>query len=124
MLHGSGYKLLSVDVGLGRIVCGGEEGIVWTWNFASALELEQKLRATRARWLEDERKRNPQEMNIKNRGNGQCSVAAEKNQIRGDGNIGHNRRRISRFKKLFRMLMYVYSCNVKMFSSKSMCHSL
>lgn len=101
MVLGINYYLLMLALIV--LFVEGKKALYGPGILRQHLNLEQKLCATGARWLEDERKRKPQEMNIKNRGNGQCSIAAEKNQIRGDRDIAHNRHRISRFKKLFRM---------------------
>lgn len=97
MLHGFGPNLFSVDVGLDRIVCGGEEGIVRVWNFSQALEIEQRIRSLRGLRLENRMRRRKlqTDMSTKNVRNGQCLVAALKNQSGGDRSSWHTRRRVS-----------------------------
>lgn len=97
MLHGFGCNLFSVDVGPDRIVCGGEEGVVRIWNFSQALEIEKRVRALRGLRLENRMRRCKLqiEMSSKTGRSDQCSVAAQKNQIGGDRNSWHNRRRVS-----------------------------
>ncbi|OIT22962.1 PREDICTED: F-box/WD-40 repeat-containing protein At5g21040-like [Nicotiana attenuata] len=97
MLHGFGSNLFAVDVGSNRIVCAGEEGVVRIWNFSQALEIEQRVQALRGLRLENRvrRRKHQLEMNGKGRRGDQCSFAAKKNQIDGDRNSWHNRRRMT-----------------------------
>ncbi|KAG9157278.1 hypothetical protein Leryth_004940 [Lithospermum erythrorhizon] len=97
MLHGFGSNLFSVDIGLDRIVCGGEEGVVKIWNFSEALEIEQRVRKLRGLRLENRmrRRRLQFDMTSKSARGEQCTVVARKNQITGDGISWHNKRRVS-----------------------------
>nr|GME11254.1 F-box/WD-40 repeat-containing protein At5g21040-like [Ipomoea batatas] len=97
MLHGFGSNLFAVDIGLDRIVCGGEEGAVRIWNFSQALEIEQRVRALRGLRLENRMRRRKLQSNMNSKGSrsDQCSVAAKKNQINGDRNSWQNKRRVS-----------------------------
>lgn len=98
MLHGFGPNLFSVDIGVDRIVCGGEEGVVRIWNFSQALEIEKRVRALRGMRLENRMRRRKLQKEIENKGGrtDQCSMSA-KSQMNGDRNgIWHNRRVLSR----------------------------
>ncbi|KAL5576018.1 hypothetical protein UlMin_017717 [Ulmus minor] len=99
MLHGFGSNLFSVSIGADRIVCGGEEGVVRIWNFSQALEIEQRVRASRAIRSEHRMRRRKLrlEMNGKGGRSDQCSVAAsKKNSINGERNgVWHNKRGMS-----------------------------
>lgn len=87
MLHGFGPNLFSVDIGVDRIVCGGEEGVVRIWNFSQALEIEKRVRALRGIRLENRMRRRKLQKEIENKGGrtDQCSIAA-KNQMNSDRN--------------------------------------
>lgn len=104
MLHGFGSNLFGVDIGLDRIVCGGEEGVVRIWNFSQALETERRARALRGIRLENRmrRRRLQIEMNTKGGGGGgggrsdRCSVAAKKTPMNSDNvSVWHNKRGVS-----------------------------
>lgn len=97
MLHGFGSNLFSVDVGLDRIVCAGEEGVVRIWNFSEALEVEQRVRALRGLRLENRMRRRKLQSEMTGKGSraDQCSVAAKKNQMNGDRNNWRNKRRVT-----------------------------
>uniref|UniRef100_A0A0V0IK65 Putative F-box/WD-40 repeat-containing protein-like n=1 Tax=Solanum chacoense TaxID=4108 RepID=A0A0V0IK65_SOLCH len=97
MLHGFGSNLFAVDVGLDRIVCAGEEGIVRIWNFSEALEVEQRVRALRGLRLENRMRRRKLQSEMTGKGSraDQCSVAAKKNQLNGDRNSWRNKRRVT-----------------------------
>lgn len=91
MLHGFANNLFSVDIGCDRIVCGGEEGVVRVWNFSQALEIEQRVQASRGIRLENrmQRRKHQSEMNGKGLCADQFSVAVKnpKNGDRGRGLI-------------------------------------
>lgn len=97
MLHGFASNLFAVDVGLDRIVCAGEEGIVRIWNFSEALEIEQRVRALRGLRLENRMRRRKLQSEMTGKGSraDQCSVAAKKNQLNGDRNSWRNKRRVT-----------------------------
>ncbi|XP_059315037.1 F-box/WD-40 repeat-containing protein At5g21040-like [Lycium ferocissimum] len=97
MLHGFGSNLFAVDVGLDRIVCAGEEGVVRIWNFSEALEVEQRVRALRGLRLENRMRRRKLQSEMTGKGGraDQCSVAAKKNQMSGDRNSWRNKRRVT-----------------------------
>lgn len=86
MLHGFGSDLFSVDIGLDRIVCGGEEGVVRIWNFSQALEIERRVQKLKATRLENRMRRRKVQINMNGKGvrTDQCAVAAKKNQMNGD----------------------------------------
>lgn len=48
MLVNSNQSFYSVDVGADRVVSAGEENVVRVWDFSLALEIEQRVRASRA----------------------------------------------------------------------------
>ncbi|KAL0550682.1 hypothetical protein IC582_009742 [Cucumis melo] len=101
MLHGFGSNLFGVDIGMDRIVCGGEEGVVRIWNFTQALEAERRARALRGIRLENRmrRRRLQIEMNTKSGGarSDQCSFAAKKTPMNGGDRVSvwHNKRGVS-----------------------------
>lgn len=98
MLHCSGSSLFSVDIGVDRIVCGGEDRIVKVWDFSQALEREMRSRAQKAIRMENRmRQRKLQsEMNSKSGWADKCSAAAKKNPINGDRNgVWHNKRSVT-----------------------------
>ncbi|KAJ8559933.1 hypothetical protein K7X08_003991 [Anisodus acutangulus] len=97
MLHGFGSNLFAVDVGLDRIVCAGEEGVVRIWNFSEALEIEQRVRALRGFRLENRMRRRKLQSEMTGKGSraDPCSVAAKKNQMNGDRNTWRNKRRVT-----------------------------
>ncbi|XP_058196243.1 F-box/WD-40 repeat-containing protein At5g21040 [Rhododendron vialii] len=94
MLHGFGSNLFSVGIGCDRVVCGGEEGVIRIWNFSQALEIEQRVHASRGMRLENRMRRRKiqfemnskggREMNNKGGRAEQCSVAAKKNPVNRD----------------------------------------
>ncbi|XP_010243704.1 PREDICTED: F-box/WD-40 repeat-containing protein At5g21040 [Nelumbo nucifera] len=95
MLHGFGCNLFTVDIGADRIVCAGEEGVVRIWNFSQALEIECRVRALRGIRLENRMRRRKIQIEMSNKGSraDQCSVAAKKNQMKGDrSGTWHGRR--------------------------------
>eukprot|EP01018_Ginkgo_biloba_P038234 Gb_38061 [translate_table: standard] len=57
LLHGFCKNLYSVDIGVERIVCGGEEGIVRIWDFTQALEIERRVQAARSIRVENRMRR-------------------------------------------------------------------
>lgn len=83
MLHGFKSNLYSVNIGVDRIVCGGEEGVVRIWNFTEALEIERRVRAQRGMRLEQRMRRRKLQTELTNKGgrSDQCSVAAKKNSV-------------------------------------------
>ncbi|KAK1293589.1 F-box/WD-40 repeat-containing protein [Acorus calamus] len=95
MLHCAGVKIFSVVIGVDRIICGGDEGMVKIWDFSQALEIEQRVQALRGIRLENRmRRRKVQtEMNGKSGRADQCSVLAKRNQMNGERNGAWHARR-------------------------------
>ncbi|KAL7084698.1 hypothetical protein ACP275_14G237600 [Erythranthe tilingii] len=94
MLHGFKCNLFSVGIGFDRIVCAGEEGVVRIWNFSQALDIEQRVRASRGKRVENRMRRRKiqAETSVSGGQEEQCSVAAKKDQ---DKNGWHSKRRVS-----------------------------
>lgn len=88
VLHGFGCNLFSVDIGMDRIVCGGEEGVVRVWNFSQALEIERRVRALRGIRLEHRMRRRKLQTEMSSKGgrSGQFPPGAKMNQMNGDRN--------------------------------------
>ncbi|KAL8531053.1 hypothetical protein ACS0TY_007895 [Phlomoides rotata] len=97
MLHGFGSNLFSVGIGLDRIVCGGEDGVVRIWNFSQALEIEQRIQSMKGSRLENRMRRMKLKIEMSGKGSQgeQCSVAAKKNQTSSDKKGWHSKRRVS-----------------------------
>lgn len=96
MLHGSGNGLFSVAIGADRIICGGEGGVVRIWNFSQALEIEERVLASRRIRMEHRmrRRRVQIEMNNKSGLADQISGASKWNQKSTNRNTScHGKRR-------------------------------
>ncbi|KAL3620278.1 hypothetical protein CASFOL_035190 [Castilleja foliolosa] len=94
MLHGFGCNLFSIGIGFDRIVCGGEEGVVRIWNFSQALDIEERVRALRVKRVESRMRRQKGKSETSGKEE-RCLVAAMKNQMNGDKNDWHSKRRAS-----------------------------
>jgi WD40 repeat protein len=100
-LHGSGPNLFSVDIGMDRIVCGGEEDVVRVWNFSEALEFERRRTAAKSIRLENRMRRQKIQTDLsggggRSGGKFPSAMAAVKlTQINGKKNDVWNKREVS-----------------------------
>ncbi|KAK1293588.1 F-box/WD-40 repeat-containing protein [Acorus calamus] len=92
---GSGCNHAPLVIGVDRIICGGDEGMVKIWDFSQALEIEQRVQALGGIRLENRmRRRKVQtEMSGKSGRADQCSVVAKRNQMNGEWNGAWHARR-------------------------------
>lgn len=88
LLHGFYQNLYSVDIGAERIVCGGEEGVLWMWDFTQALEIERRVQASRNIRLENRsrRKKTNAENDNKAKQVDPYSIVAKSCERHGGGN--------------------------------------